>query len=83
MEKTIRYCPCRILYFSSAESLSQPVARGVSPNANILLMIRRRSFFGIASISLAAEGWIRILYLATLLHVLQDLFEHQIGFTGS
>ena len=46
-------------------------------------MILSRSFLGIASISLTAEGLIRILYLATPFHILEDLFEYQIRFTCS
>jgi hypothetical protein len=42
---------------------------------------RRRSFFGeIASISLIAEGLIRILYFATLFQIFQDVFEGKVGF---
>jgi hypothetical protein len=38
--------------------------------------MRWRSLFsGMLSISLAAEGLIRILYLATLLQIFQEVFE--------
>jgi hypothetical protein len=78
---TIRYRPCLTRYFSSPVSFSQRDGLGLSASLAILDTMRWRSFLlGIRSISLTAEGLIRILYRATSLKIFQHIFECQITF---
>ena len=67
----------RTRYLSSwPESFSQPGGRGFPANVCILPIIRWRSVWkGMASISLIADGLIRILYFPTPFQLPNDLFK--------
>src|SRR6266545_2260743 len=75
-----RYRPTRIRYRSSPPaSFWQPGGRGSSASELMPATMRLRSFFwSMASISLAADGLIRTLYLATPLQSLHELLEVQV-----
>ncbi len=71
-------------YCSRPVSFLHPGGRGVSANARMHPTIFCRSFLcGMSSISLAAEGLMRILYFATLLQILEYFVKWQIWFVSA